>query len=224
VISETQPDGLDLPRPAWDTLLAIEREASRFLLKDVPFDHSYGRLPGEVDIGAWSVPRPTGLFLLSLVRLLRPRRVLEIGTSLAYSTIWLASGLQRDARLDTVEVLEAKARLARKHLLEAAVENVLLHVADATTIVAEWQSPVDFLFLDADPENYVYYLESLESVLSDRAVLVMDNALNHAEVTRPFADHIRASRRWNAWIHPQDNGLLLARRGGSEPESTADHE
>lgn len=200
-----------MPAAAWRILLEIEQLNHSWVIPDQPFDHTYGRLPGEVEIRPWSVPRSTGQFLNTLVRLLQPRRVVEIGTSLAYSAIWMACGAPEGAIVDTVEILPAKADLARSHIAQAGLANIHLHQCEALDFTSDGQDEVDLVFFDADPENYIAYFESLSPRLSSGAVLVMDNALNHRPETEEFANYVAQISSWQSWIHPLDNGLLIAR-------------
>lgn len=190
-------------------MLAIERMAESWMIPDKPFDHSYGRLPGETEIRAWSISRGSGCFLLSLCRLLRPRVILEIGTSFSYSTLWLACGAP-EAEVHTIELLPEKIEIARGNVVSSGLTNIRLHEGDAIRVTKDWNIPVDLLFLDADPENYIYYFQHLLPCFNSGTVLIMDNALNHREQTCAFMDHVHRLDEWTSWIHPLDNGLFLA--------------
>lgn len=209
---EAPPPGTVIDETVWQVLLAIEERAKQWIIPDKPFDHSYGRLPGETEIRAWSIPRSSGFFLHSLVRVLRPACILEIGASFAYSTLWLASGAPETSTVDTVEILPEKAELARSHISAAGRTNIRLHEKDAHDVTHSWRRPLDFLFLDADPESYIAYFENLSLSFTERAVVVMDNALNHRLETAAFTEHLARQPGWRSWIHPQDNGLLIGIR------------
>ena len=211
---ESMPPGLDIDAKIWRTLLEIEQRAPSWVIPNKAFEHRYGRLPDEIEIRAWSIPRASGLFLYSLVRILRPTRILEVGTSFAYSTLWLSAAAPRGTKVHTIELLPEKLEIAREHLESAGVSNVKLHAREALEVTAEWKKSLDFTFFDADPENYITYFNSLAPHFTSNALLVMDNALNHANETNPFIEFMIQQKKWRSWIHPLDHGFLIAVRNG----------
>jgi predicted O-methyltransferase YrrM len=197
----------------WNVLQEIERLNSEWVVTDAPPFPSYGRLPGEQEIRPWSVPQSTGALLYFLVHLCKAQTVLEIGTSLGYSGLWLASALQETGgHLWTCENFAPKIDLARKHFAAANQRNVTLAADDACRVVETWDRPIDLLFLDADPENYDLYWHHLKRSLRPQGILVMDNARNHDEVTAPFYESLIADGELESLLLPFDNGLYLLRK------------
>jgi predicted O-methyltransferase YrrM len=213
---EGLPPGVDIPERLWRAILHVELVANEWVIPDKPRDHSFGRLPEETEIRAWSVPRTTGYFLRSLCRLLQPRTVLEIGTSLAYSTLWLSTGVPIGSKVHTIEILPEKILLAVEHIALAGATNIQIHRGDAVNITESWSDPIDLLFLDADPENYVCYMKHLDHVMAPGSVVVMDNAVDHIQQTELFIERLQAQKRWRSWIHPVDHGLFIAVAGGQK--------
>ena len=124
----------------------------------------------------------TGRLLWILVRLARPQRILEVGTSNAYSTIWLADAARAvGARVVTLEVNPDKARLARQNLARAGVADVVEIVeGPAQEALARLSGPFEIVFLDADRASYLGYLEAVLPKMPAEALLVADNVISHA--------------------------------------------
>jgi predicted O-methyltransferase YrrM len=202
-----------LGKKRWEAVLKLEDYSRTWVMRGVDRKHSYGRLPNEHEIRPWAVPRSTGMLLHSLIRLLNCQSGLEIGTSLGYSAIFMGSALEATGGdLTTCEILAPKAAIAEQFLASADLGNVTVLKEDARRVSARWDRPLDFLFLDADPKNYISYMKSLDASLKRGALLVMDNALDHQFVTQPFIDFVLSSNSWRGHVVPLDHGLLLARR------------
>jgi predicted O-methyltransferase YrrM len=123
----------------------------------------------------------TGRLLWILVRLARPRHILEVGTSNGYSTIWLADAARAvGASVVTLEVDPDKARLARENFARAGVADVV-EVAEgpAKETLARLAGPFEIVFLDADRESYLAYLELVLPKMPSQAILVADNVVSH---------------------------------------------
>jgi predicted O-methyltransferase YrrM len=129
-----------------------------------------------------NITSDTGRLLWILVRLARPRRILEVGTSNAYSTIWLADAARAvGARVVTLEVNPDKARLARQNLTRAGVAEVVEIVeGPAQEALTRLSGPFEIVFLDADRASYLGYLEAVLPKMPAEALLVADNVISHA--------------------------------------------
>jgi predicted O-methyltransferase YrrM len=128
-----------------------------------------------------NVTPDTGRLLWILVRLARPRRILEVGTSNGYSTIWLADAARAvGGRVVTLEVDSDKARMAGENFARAGVADVVEIVeGTAREVLARLAGPFELVFLDADRESYLTYLEAVLPMMPAQAVLVADNAVSH---------------------------------------------
>ncbi len=124
----------------------------------------------------------TGRLLWILVRASRATRILEVGTSNAYSTIWLADAAQVSrGRVITLEHDPDKVRLARENLERAGlVQRVEIRQGRAAETLLGLPGPFDFVFLDADRASYVTYLELVVPKLAPGGLLVADNVISHA--------------------------------------------
>jgi predicted O-methyltransferase YrrM len=142
-----------------------------------------------------NLARETGQLLAVLIRTRGARRILEIGSSNGYSTLWLASAAQAlNGRVRTVESVQAKYELATANFARSPLQGCIDPVlADATEVLA--QSPdatVDFLFLDSDRSRYMDWWPDIARVLGPGGVLVVDNATSHYSEMAAFLDTVAA--------------------------------
>lgn len=129
----------------------------------------------------------TGALLHALVFALGARRVLEIGTAIGYSTVWLGTALPPESQLLTVERDPARARRAREHAAAAGVgERVHVMVGDATQYLHKITGPFDLIFQDGDKMLYAPMLDRLVALLRHGGALVSDNVLWSGEVVPGF--------------------------------------
>ena len=158
----------------------------------------------------------TARVLALLVRALAPRKLLELGTSNGYSTIWLADALRASGgSLTSVEIDAARAQRARENLAAAGLEEAVeLRVADAAAVLAESASAEwDFVFLDAERPAYVSYWNDLVRVLPPRGLLVVDNVISHADELIHFRELVAHDERVSEALVPTGAGALLVLRG-----------
>ena len=119
-----------------------------------------------------------GRFLGVLVRTLRARRVLELGTFTGYSSISMALALPADGRVITCDVDEETTAIARRYAEEAGVaDRIDFRLGPALETVAALDGTFELVFIDADKENYVNYYEATLPLLADAGLMVVDNTL-----------------------------------------------
>ncbi|HLP36463.1 O-methyltransferase [Lacibacter sp.] len=124
-----------------------------------------------------------GQFLEIISKLVQPKRILEIGTMIGYSTICLAKGLAADGVLHTIEMREQDAAIAKNNFIRAGVnDRIQLHIGNALDIIPELQETWDFVFIDADKPGYEKYYQLLKPRLRSGALILADNVLFHGDV------------------------------------------
>lgn len=117
-----------------------------------------------------------GKLLHLLARISGARRVLEIGTLGAYSTIWLARGIPADGMVTTIEAEPAHAEVARANLERAGVaDRVDIRVGRADRVLPTLSGPYDLVFIDADKESNTVYLDWAARLGHPGTVVVVDN-------------------------------------------------
>ncbi len=151
---------------------------------------------------AIDVTRLQGKFLHVLVQITQARRILEIGTLGAYSTIWMARALPRGGRIISLEFEPRHAEIARANLRRAGLlRRVDIRVGPALQSLAELKrsrsGPFDLIFIDADKENNPDYLKWALKLSRRGTVIVVDNVARHGTVieARSTAPDIRGTRR-----------------------------
>lgn len=128
-----------------------------------------------------------GKLLMLLARAHRARRILEIGTLGGYSTIWLARSLVEGGRVVTLELSASYAAVAANNLARAGLrEMVEIRTGDAraslTDLLTEGQPPFDFIFIDADKENYPGYFESALRLSRPGTMIIADNVVRKGSI------------------------------------------
>ena len=123
------------------------------------------------------VPFQTGRMLRLLAEAANAKNVVEIGTSTGYSGLWFSLALQKTGgRLNTFELSEERATLARKHFEQAGVSGLVnVTLGDAHETTKRLKDPIDVLFLDADKEGYRTYLQSLLPLVRPGGLILADN-------------------------------------------------
>jgi predicted O-methyltransferase YrrM len=135
------------------------------------------------------VESETGRLLRALVIALNARAVLEIGTAIGYSALWMGQALEPGARLISLELEPARATTARKNIERAGLsDTVNVIVGDASRFVHKVAGPFDLIFQDGDKLLYEPLLETLIGHLRPGGVLVTDNVLWDGEVIEGFVE------------------------------------
>ncbi|MGM0542904.1 MAG: O-methyltransferase [Pseudomonadota bacterium] len=162
-----------------------------------------------------NITRDTGEFLQVLVKATRARRVLEIGTSNGYSTLWLAQGVESiGGHVTTVELADYKLALAARNFERSGLgEFITQRQGEAGAYLASIpEASVDLVFLDSQRADYVKWWPSLQRVLSKHGLVVVDNALSHADEMAPFVALVEATADFSNCTVPVGNGQFLATR------------
>jgi caffeoyl-CoA O-methyltransferase len=130
-----------------------------------------------------------GRLLEFLVFATGARRVLELGTYSGYSAISMAAALPPGGHIDTCEVAEEHAAVARRYIEEAGyADRVTIHLGPALETIARLEGEFDFVFIDADKVNYSAYYEALVPRLAGGGLMAIDNTLWSGKVLEPDED------------------------------------
>jgi len=119
-----------------------------------------------------------GRFLELLVFGLGAKRVLELGTYSGYSSLSMAAGLPKGGHIDTCEADETHAEVARRYIAQSPyADRITVHIGPALDTISQLEGEFDFVFIDADKENYLNYYEALLPRLAEHGVMAIDNTL-----------------------------------------------
>lgn len=163
-----------------------------------------------------------GKLLEMLVRMMRPRRVLEIGTFTGYSALSIARGLEGDARLDTIEVDDELEDIASRFFEASGYgERICQHIGSALDVVPRLGECYDMVFMDGDKREYPAYYRMLMDggYVRSGSFILADNILWYGKVAQPIAHndrHTEAIVEFNRMVRGDervDNVIIPIRDG-----------
>ncbi|HVI46614.1 MAG TPA: O-methyltransferase [Chitinophaga sp.] len=167
-----------------------------------------------------------GQFLSMVSHMVRPRRILELGTYTGYSAICLAAGLTPDGLLHTIDINEELETRCLEYFREAGyADKIKMHIGKAADIVAQLDEEYDLVFIDADKAGYVNYYDLVWEKLRPGGFMLADNVLYHGQVLLPeseqggqakamirFCEKVLADDRAEQMLLTIRDGLLLIRK------------
>ena len=129
------------------------------------------------------VQKSTEQLIVTLLKLIKPRRVLEVGTAVGYSAILMAQNLPEDSTIVTVERYKKHADIAVDNVFEAGFEKKIRVIEGEAAEVLHWlDGGFDFIFLDAAKGQYIEFLPDIMRLLNSGGVLLSDNILYHGMI------------------------------------------
>jgi predicted O-methyltransferase YrrM len=159
-----------------------------------------------------NVEPETAELLGVLVRAMGAERVLEIGTSNGYSTIWLGDAAEAvGGSVVSLEIEPERTAQALDNLTQAGVHKLVeLRTQDAAEALAEFADDAwDLIFLDAERREYASYWPDLVRVLRPRGLLVVDNTLSHARELVEFSELVYSEAGVTSTLVTVGAGVLL---------------
>ncbi|MEP7164921.1 MAG: O-methyltransferase [Ferruginibacter sp.] len=166
-----------------------------------------------------------GKLLEMISRMIKPEKILEIGTFTGFSALCLSMGLQQNGLLHTIELREEDAATAASYFKKAGAENtIMLHIGNALEIIPRLDEKWDLVFIDADKVSYIEYYELTLPFLNKGGWILADNVLFHGQVLeaeikgknakaiQAFNDHVAADDRVEQVMLTVRDGLMLIRK------------
>jgi caffeoyl-CoA O-methyltransferase len=166
-----------------------------------------------------------GRLLSMLSKMIRPQRILEIGTYTGYSALCLAEGLTKDGKLFTIDINDELENRVRNYFNSSANSHKInFLVGDALTILPSIKENWDIVFIDADKLNYVNYYKSVFDSVNIGGYIIADNVLWSGKVVDTTKQDRETTllRNYNKLIHedtrveelllPVRDGLMIARK------------
>jgi predicted O-methyltransferase YrrM len=191
---------------------AVLQEVEDFTLQHHPHAHM---LSGHVQ----------GKVLEMISSMIKPLRILEIGTFTGFSALCLAKGLQDSGQLHTIELRAEDAATAKKYFSLANVnDKIKLHIGDARQIIPTLNEAWDLVFIDADKVSYIDYYELTLPAVKKGGFILADNVLFHGEVLQEelkgknakaiqaFNEHVEKDGRVEKVLLTVRDGLLLMKK------------
>jgi predicted O-methyltransferase YrrM len=167
-----------------------------------------------------------GSLLTLLCKLVRPHRILEIGTYTGYSALCLASGLSDNGMLHTIEINDELEQLAASFFKESGLnDRIVQHIGDAEDIIPLLDEKFDLVFLDADKRKYLTHYNLVFPKVAIGGVIIADNTLWAGKVVQKivisddqttsimkFNDFVRVDSRVETFMIPIRDGMTVLRK------------
>jgi caffeoyl-CoA O-methyltransferase len=148
-----------------------------------------------------AITADTGIFFSVLLKAIKARRILEVGTSAGFSTLWFADAMGKNhgTRIITIEMNPQKVERALKNFKEAGVDKMIeIKQGIALDLLRKLKGKFDFVFLDADKENIIRYFDIVLPMVRIGGIIAADNML--------YPDHFRpAMRKYARHVHTKPN-------------------
>lgn len=165
-----------------------------------------------------------GRVLAMFSKMIRPKRVLEIGTYTGYSALCLAEGLAEDGLLYTIDINEELEDTVRGYFRESGLEDKIQYrIGNALDIILTLSETFDLVFIDADKINYGRYFDLVFDRVRSGGFIIADNVLwsgkvleaasdKDTEALKAFNDKIQADTRVENVLLPIRDGLMVVRK------------
>lgn len=169
-----------------DYILSLDRDESP-VLRTIEQEAIRDRVP--------IIRKESRNLLRILLKIKKPKTVLEVGTAIGFSAVLMSECLDRNSRLTTIEKYEKRIPVARENFRRAGQEEkITLLEGDAADILKELEGPYDFIFMDAAKGQYIHFLPDVLRLLASGAILVSDNVLQDGDVVESRYAVVRRNR------------------------------
>jgi predicted O-methyltransferase YrrM len=166
-----------------------------------------------------------GRLLSMFSKMIKPNRILEIGTYTGYSALCLAEGLAKDGELHTIDKNEELSHLMNSYFDKSSFKkNIKSHIGNALEIIPTMDEHWDLVFIDADKENYINYYNLLIDKMNPDSFIIADNVLwsgkvvddssefdEETKILDEFNKMIQEDNRLENILLPIRDGLMVAR-------------
>jgi len=168
---------------------------------------------------------PQGRILSFLSKIIKPKRILEIGTYTGYGTICLAEGLADNGKIITIDKNEEIIDFQNKYFEKSGYRDKIIQLnGEALDLIKTLDDKFDIVFLDADKENYIKYYKSVSNKIVKGGILISDNVLWSGKVLEPsksndletdilnkFNQLLKNDKKFETVIIPIRDGISISR-------------
>lgn len=154
----------------------------------------------------------SALFLAMQIRVQQSKKILEIGTSTGYSTLWLANAAQEtQGQITTLEIEPDRTAQAQQYAQELGLDHVIdFRIGDAQAFLNNNLNHYDFILLDAERDAYVDYWNNLQHMIAPKSgILIVDNVISHAAEVQEFIALVQSDARFITTTLSVGAGLFL---------------
>lgn len=166
-----------------------------------------------------AITKDTGIFYNLLLKTHKPKKILEIGMSVGYSTLWFAGSIGKKSKIMTIEQNPQKIELAKKNFAKAGVSSMIkIKQGVAKDILTQLckskpREQFDFIFIDADKEQYSLYFDICLPMLRKDGILAADNILfptRFKKYIQKYLKHINKIKSVDSVTVPVGNGQEIS--------------
>jgi predicted O-methyltransferase YrrM len=184
------------------------------------------RLKGEEVLAGMQVSPHEGKLLAMLAKMINAKNILEIGTFVGYSTLWLAGVLPEDGHITTIEARSEQAEIAHFHFVQSPhLQQITLLKGKALDILPTLNNQYDLIFIDAAKSEYYNYVIICEPLLRQRGLFLLDNSLLFGNVygeatkkssqaaiesVRAANSYLANTEKYCSMLLPTEEGLTVA--------------
>lgn len=168
-----------------------------------------------------AITRDTGIFYNMLLRIQKPKKILEIGTSFGYSTLWFAEAISKNSKIITIEKNPKKIKFAKNNFRKAGVLNKIEikegiardALIQLSRSKSKTQERFDFIFIDADKEEYPFYFDICLPMLKEGGIIAADNIIfprRFKKHIKKYLNHINGVKNVQSITIPIGNGQEIS--------------
>jgi predicted O-methyltransferase YrrM len=167
----------------------------------------------------WQIKPKTAKKLYNLVKIHKPKTILELGTSAGYSALVMMSA-NPCAKMHTIECIPYRIDMAKESFWKTKIKNrIIIYEDKIKNVLDMWQktkkwkkNKIDLAFIDADKEYYEENTKKIMPFLSKNAIIVTDNVLDNIKKTQNYIKYMKMQKEYKTRIYSIDNGVLVAKR------------
>ncbi len=167
----------------------------------------------------WQIKPKTAKKLHNLIKINKPKTILELGTSAGYSALIMLKA-NPNAKIHTIECIPYRIDMAKESFKKTKLDkNIILHEHKIKHVLDEWtktkawkKNKIDFVLIDADKENYEENTNKILPFLSKKAIIITDNVLDNPKKTEQYIKYMKSQKNLKTTIYKIENGILVAKR------------
>jgi caffeoyl-CoA O-methyltransferase len=161
-----------------------------------------------------AITADTGMFFSILLKAIKAKRVLEVGTSVGFSTLWLADAVGKDGKVVTIEMDPLKIERAKENFRQTGIDKLVeIRQGVALDVLRRLKGRFDFVLLDADKENIIKYFDLVLPLVRAGGIIAADNMLfppPYRPTMKKYARHVRSKKNVQSVTVPIGMGEEVA--------------
>lgn len=191
------------------SVIKLDKKVEKFLKEIEEYSSTHDRI--------WSIPRAEGQYLYRLILKEIPKNILELGTSIGYSTIWLGLAAREiGAHVLSVDNDTNKVEAATQNIAQAGLsETVAVRLGDTAEIMRELKTEkrsFEFIFMDTEKDDYFRHFELTNEILKSGGLLAADNAVDLKDHMLDFLEYVERNLKLQTELVRIGNGVELVRK------------